>query len=109
MAMSSVCWPRDSATRSRLATARVQAKPASQVLDLAIHGGGHGLVEGHVLVDRVDPEHAGLAVGGGVQLSDQPVAVEDRQREVPPAALGGRLVHLQLVVELEQLDRPLAV
>jgi hypothetical protein len=31
------------------------------------------------------------------------------EREVAEAALGGRLVHLELVVELEELDRPLAV
>ena len=46
------------------------------------------LLRGHVLVDRVDPMHPGLAVGGGVELSHQPVAVQDRQREVPPTALG---------------------
>jgi hypothetical protein len=45
----------------------------------------------------------------GVELAHQPVAVQDRQREVPPAALGGRLVHLELVVELEELDGALAV
>jgi len=47
----------------------VQLEPASQVLDLAIHSGGHGLVEGHVPVDRVDPQHPGFAVGGGVELA----------------------------------------
>src|SRR5690242_16970491 len=73
--------------------ARIQFEPVGQVFDLVIYGGGRGLVEGHVLVDRVDPEHAGLAVGDGVELPDEPVAVEDRQREVPPAAFGGRLVH----------------
>ena len=67
------------------------------------------LRERHVLVDRVDPQHPGLAVGGGVELAHQPVAVQDRQREVPPAPLGGGLVHLQLVVELEELDGALAV
>ena len=56
----------------------VHFEPASEVLDLAIHCGGHGLVEGHVLVDRVDPQHPGLAVGGGVELPDEPVAVQDR-------------------------------
>jgi hypothetical protein len=60
-------------------------------------------------VDRVDPEHPGLAVGQGVELAGQLVAGQDRQREVPPPALGRGLVHLQLVVEAEQLDRPLAV
>jgi len=56
----------------------VQFEPVSQVLDLAIHCGGHGPVEGHVLVDRVDPQHPGVAVGGGVELPHQPVAVQDR-------------------------------
>jgi hypothetical protein len=50
----------------------------SQILDLAIHRGGHGPVEGHVPVDRVDPEYASRAVGGGVELSHEPVAVQDR-------------------------------
>jgi hypothetical protein len=29
-------------------------------------------------VDRVDPQHPGVAVGGGVELPHQPVAVQDR-------------------------------
>jgi hypothetical protein len=71
-----------------------------QVLDLEVDGGSHGLAEGHDLVERVDPEPAGVAVGGGVELAHQPIAVQHRQREVPPPALGRRLVHLELVVEL---------
>ena len=51
----------------------------------------------------------GLAVGGRVELPHQPVAVEDRQREVAPAALGRRLVHLERVLELEQLLGPHAI
>jgi hypothetical protein len=39
-------------------------------------------------VDGVHPQHGGLPVGDGVDLADQPVAVEDRQGEVAPAALG---------------------
>ena len=35
--------------------------------------------------------------------------MEHRHRPVPPAPGGGRLVHLELVVELEQLGEPLAV
>jgi hypothetical protein len=57
----------------------------------------------------VDPEHPGLAVGEGVELADQLVAGQDRQREVPPLALGRGLVHLELVVEAEQLHGALAV
>ena len=53
--------------------------------------------------------HPGFAVGGGVELAHQPVVIKDRQCEVPPPALGGWLVHLQLVVEFEQLDGALAV
>jgi hypothetical protein len=56
----------------------VQFEPVRQVLDLTVHGGGHGPVEGHVLVDRLHPQHPGLAVGGGVELAHQPVAVQDR-------------------------------
>jgi glyoxylase-like metal-dependent hydrolase (beta-lactamase superfamily II) len=35
----------------------------------------------------VHPQHGGLAVAGGVDLPDEPVAVEDREGEVAPAAL----------------------
>ena len=54
-------------------------------------------------MDRVDPQHGGLAVGGGVELPDQTIVVEDRQGEVAPAALGRGLVHLERVLEVEQL------
>jgi hypothetical protein len=37
----------------------VQFEPVSQVRDLGVHRGGHGRVEGHILVDRVDPQHPG--------------------------------------------------
>ncbi len=50
-----------------------------------------------------------LPVGGGVDLADQPVVVQHRQREVAPPAGGGGLVHLQRVLEAEQLQRPAAV
>jgi hypothetical protein len=60
-------------------------------------------------MDRVDPEHPRLAVGEGVELARQLVAGQDRQREVPPPALGRGLVHLQLVLEAEQLDGALSV
>ena len=77
--------------------------------DLAVDRGRHGLAERHVPVDRADEQHAGLAVGPGVELPDQPVAVQDREGVVAPPALGGRLVHLEVVVELEDLGHPLAV
>ena len=56
-----------------------------------------------VLVDGVHTERRRLAVGGRVELSDEPVVVEDRQREVSPAPLVGRLVHLEEVLEVEEL------
>ena len=62
-----------------------------------------------VLVDRVDAQHALGGIGGGVELPDQPVAVEDRQRVVAPDPLLDGLVHLEQVVELEELVEPLAV
>ena len=50
-----------------------------------------------------------LVVGGGVDLSDQAVPVQDRHRPVAPPPLRRRLVHLELVVELEDLGHALAV
>ena len=47
------------------------------------------------------------AVASSLPTSRSPE--QDRHRPVAPAPLGGRLVHLQLVVELEQLGHPLAV
>ena len=88
---------------------QVELQPAGEVLQLAAHRGGRGRVERLVLVDRIDPEHAGLAVRGGVDLADQPVAVQHRERVVAPSALGRGLVHLELVVEVEQLEGALAV
>jgi len=66
----------------------VQLEPVSQVLDLATDGRGHGLGERDVLVDGLDLQDPGLAVGGGIELAHQPVVVQDRQREVSPPALG---------------------
>nr|WP_069111783.1 hypothetical protein [Jiangella alba] len=60
-------------------------------------------------MDGVDAQGAGPAVRRRVDLADQPVAVQDGQREVAPAALRDRLEHLQLVVELEQLGHAPAV
>ena len=68
-----------------------------------MHALGHRPAEADVLVDRVHPQPRILPVGDSVQLPDQPVMVEDRQRKVAPASLGRGLVHLQLVLEVEQL------
>ena len=62
-----------------------------------------GLGEADVLVDRVDDERPGLAVGLGVELPDEPVVVEDRQRVVAPAALVLGFVHLEDELEAEEL------
>jgi hypothetical protein len=87
----------------------LEAEPRREVLDLRVDGVAHLSRERLVLVDGVDTEHALVALGGGVQLADQPVAVQDRQRVVAPDPLGLRLVHLQHVVEAEQLVEALAV
>src|SRR4051794_41943550 len=60
-------------------------------------------------MDGVDAEDAGLAVGGRVELPDEAIVVEDRQREVAPPPLRGRLVHLEDVLEAEELRRARAV
>lgn len=56
-----------------------------------------------------DAQHARGTVRRGVDLPDQTVIVQDGKRPVAPAPGGGRLVHLELVVELEQLGHPFAV
>jgi hypothetical protein len=56
----------------------VQLELVSQVLDLATDGFGRRLAERNVLVDCMDPQHPGFAVGGGIELAHQPVAVQDR-------------------------------
>ena len=58
-------------------------------------------IERRVLVDGVHPQDAGRAIRGRVDLADQSVAVQDRQREVAPAPLRLRLVHLERELELE--------
>jgi len=49
------------------------------------------LVKGHVLVYGVDAQHAGCAFGCGVDLPDQSVAGEHREREVPHRRLAAGL------------------
>ena len=80
-----------------------QPEPGREVLQLVPDGPGQRAGEPDVFVDRVDPQHRGLPVGGGVELPDQAVLVEYRESEVAPATLGGRLVHLERVLEVEQL------
>jgi hypothetical protein len=48
-------------------------------------------------------QERGLAVGRGVHLADERVVVKHGQREVPPASLVLQFVHLQEVLEVEQL------
>src|SRR2546421_1511447 len=67
---------------------RTQSKSRGQVLQLGLHGLGHVPGELHVLVDGIHSQCRCLAVGGGVDLPDQPVAVKYRESEVAPAALG---------------------
>jgi hypothetical protein len=43
-------------------------------------------------------------VSRGIHLAREPIVVEDRKREVAPTSLGLRLVHLQHVLEAEQVD-----
>ena len=81
----------------------LEPQPRCEVGDLAVDRGAHGLGEADVLVDRVDDERAGLAVGLGVELPDEPVVVEDRQRVVAPAALVLGFVHLEDELEAEEL------
>src|SRR6185436_8409529 len=44
-----------------------------------------------------------------VELPDEPIVVEYRQREVAPPPLRRGLVHLERVVEVEEVERPLAI
>src|ERR1700745_2884891 len=77
------------------------AQPGGAGGDFLFHGGGHPGGERNVLVDRVHDEDAGLAVRLRVELADEFVADQDRQREVAPPSFRGGLVHLELVAEPE--------
>ena len=83
----------------------LEAEPAGEGRQLALDASLGARVELDVLVDRVHLQDARLAVGRRVDLADELVAVEDRQGEEPPAALVLRLVHLEQVVEAEQVAR----
>src|SRR5204863_6629607 len=78
--------------RSRSRRRDFEPEPRCQVVELGLDPLRDAAREPHVLVDRVHSQDGGLAVGGGVELADQAFAVEDREREVAPAALGGGLV-----------------
>src|SRR5215210_658241 len=86
-----------------------EPQPRRQRLELSLDSFGHGPREPDVLVDRVYPQRRRLAIGDRVELADEAISVEDRQREVAPAPFGGRLVHLEVVLEVEELLRASAV
>jgi hypothetical protein len=86
-----------------------QPQPAGEGRQLLVHVVGHLGGERDVLVDGVHGQPAVLAVGRGVDLADQPVVVQDRQGEVPPPPRVPRLVHLQDVLDVEELQGPAAV
>src|SRR5258708_18905981 len=65
----------------------VQFEPVSQILDLGIHTGSHGLVEGLVLVDRVHPEHRVSRSAGGVELPTNPAPYKIPSASYPTGAL----------------------
>jgi hypothetical protein len=69
----------------------IKPEPAGQVPDLVVDRGGHRPGERDVLVDRGDPEHAGITVGGRVQLAHQRVAEQDRQAKYPHRRLAAGL------------------
>jgi len=51
---------------------QVDLEPGCEIGELAGHLLGHGLRERHISVDLVDPQHALLLVGGGVDLATRP-------------------------------------
>ena len=79
----------------------VQFQPASQIPDLLAYGGGGGLSDRDVLVDRVDTgQQAGLPVRlvSSLPTSRSPHKIGNAQY-LP--VLGDQLVHLELVAGLE--------
>src|SRR4051812_29944347 len=86
-------------------SAVLESEPRSELLDLGFHRLRDRPSEFHVLVDRVHSQHRNLAVCERVEFPDEAVTVQDRQREVAPAPLRSRLVHLERVLELEELLR----
>src|SRR5690606_33060091 len=103
------CWWGVQPSSSFLCVAEVELEPPRELGNLLVHGGAGRGVERFVLVDGRNPQLSGLVVGFGVKLADEPVADQDRQRVVPPTPLRGGLVHLELVVEAQDLRGPPAV
>ena len=60
-------------------------------------------------MDGEDLQPRPFAIGRSIELSDQPIPVEDRQREVAPATFLAGLVHLEQVLEVEEGDRAGAI
>ena len=87
----------------------LQAEPRSQRFELGIDRDRDGAVESDVAVDGVHAQLRALAVRDGIDLAHESIVVEDRKCEVAPPSLRGRLVHLQHVLEVEQLAGALAV
>src|SRR5262249_22974638 len=88
---------------------RAETQPRGKLLQFGVHGLGHRMGEPDVLVDRVHQQPRDLPVCDCVHLADKSVVVEDRQREVAPPSLVSRLVHLQGVLEVEQIPRADAI
>ncbi len=80
-----------------------EAEPSSEVVDLGADRGGRDVGKGRWLVNRVDDERAGLAVGGRVDVTDEQVAVTDVKGATAPEALGLEPSHLEEVLEAEEL------
>src|SRR3954447_9783084 len=83
----------------------LKSEPRSELLDLRVHRLRDRACERDVLVDGVYTEHGRFAVCNSVEFPDEAVTVQDWQREIAPAPLRSRLVHLERVLELEQLLR----
>ncbi len=86
-----------------------EVEPARQLRDPELNSGAQVVVERLVVVDRVHEQLARLVVGCRVYLAHQPVTVQDGQGVVAPAALLLGLLHLQRVVEAEQIGHPFAI
>src|SRR5688500_3231285 len=87
------CGPCRSPTRRCEAPSRsltcvdLEPEPPRERLHLVIDRAPERGPERLVLVDRVHDEHPRRPVCGGVELSDETIAVQDRQRVVAPLPL----------------------
>src|SRR3954452_22525593 len=86
-----------------------EVEPVRQLGDPALYSGAQAVVERRVSVDRVHEQLTRLVVGARIHLAHQLVTMQDGQCVVAPAALLLGLVHLQGVVEAEQVGHPLAI